>query len=499
VALPSAPAIANGTPIPQDGPAALTLRYVERLPALDYVPNAADPAVEGWPAPGSPVTWRAHLKNWSGGVLAGVDYAWTLDGQRVAEGRVDVGAGAEATVDFPWTWERARHELVFTVDAGNRHTIPGSARNSVLLHTDALSLAFYVERSFYDFFRAHQHELRVGHSSFEDWAQFQVRCYNQILANAVFPDTPRGALDRIRLDRVHVVADGALPLDRAAFSIGGTFDARQGRPNLGDRSVDLQWGFPSSLITAGGQYTNRTSPDTSNQFYYSGYVQHELGHARYLIDVYGFDVYDGTSGSRVDITEGGVRVAGTPLMPGRAVVHNGVAGTQVHRARHQGLMTAEWRYLDRYSAAALNLIAGHRATAGNYVVPDNIGAFLDDLPRRNRLTLRDAGGGLLPGASVRVFQAEPGDAAGGLYSKRSDDRPDLELAADGEGQVDLGANPFTPGAIVHDDPFANGVVILRIEHEGRVAFAFLEVSDFHLEYWRGHAEQGRYEMSVAFP
>lgn len=493
----NSPSIQRGTPISQSGPADLTVAYIERLPRIDYVLHAADPTAQGWPEPGSQVTWRAHLKNWSGSVLADVDYAWTLDGQRVGEGRVSVPARAEAAVDYPWRWDRSRHELVLGVDATNRHTVAGGRRNRLLVHTDALALAFYAEQGHYDYFRAHQHELRIGHSSFEDWAQFQVESYNQLLANARSADTPTGAQDRIRLDAVHVVPDGALPLDPAAHSIGGSFDARQGRPNLADRSVDLQWGFPTALV--GQLYADRSSLEPSNQFYYSGYVQHELGHARYLIDVYGFDVYDGTAGSRVDITERGARVAGTPLMPGRSVVYNGVPGLQLHETRHVGLMNAQWTYLDAYSAAALNRIAGRRATAGNYVQPENLGAFLNDLPAQNRLSLRDASGRALAGASLSVYRAEPGDPGGGLYTKRFDDRADLMLQADAQGVVDLGRNPFARGPILMEDAYSNAVAIMRVEHDGRVAFTFLESASFNQEYWRGRTELGQYELTIGFP
>lgn len=77
---------------------------------------------------------------------------------------------------------------------------------------------------------------------------FQVESYNLLLARAVYPETPNGVLDRIRLDRVTVVADGALPLDPAGANVGGSFTPAQARPNLPDRSVDLQWGFPSDLL-----------------------------------------------------------------------------------------------------------------------------------------------------------------------------------------------------------------------------------------------------------
>jgi hypothetical protein len=495
-ATPGGPAVQRGTPIGQDGPADLTISYVERLPRIDYVVNSGDPATEGWPAPGSSVTWRAHVKNWSGRALDGVDYTWTLDGATAATGTLSVGSGSEATAAFPWTWERRRRELRFTIDGGNRHTVRGGNRNSVRVHTDALAIGLYVERDFYDYFRRFQHELRIGNSSFEDWAHLQVDFFNQILAGAVSADTPQGVLDRVRLDAVHVVPNGALPLDPAAFSIGGSFDAAQARPDIRDRRVDMQWGFPSRLLEL-GVYADHASLETNNQFFYSGYIQHEMGHARYLVDVYAWDVYDRTAGSLVELVEGGERVAGSRYLPGRSAIFNGVAGLHLHRTPHQGLMTSEWAAVDRYSAVALNLIAGHRALDGNYNEPANLGSFLNDLPRENRLVLRDSPGQALAQARVQIFQARPGDAGVAAYSKVFDATPDLQLQADAQGRVLLGTNPFSrAGRIAFTDAVANGTAIMRVEHGGRVGYGFLESSDFNLQYWRGRTELGEYELRV---
>jgi hypothetical protein len=51
--------------------------------------------------------------------------------------------------------------------------------------------------------------------------------------------------------------------------------------------------------------------------------------------------------------------------------------------------------------------------------------------------------------------------------------------------------PIAPTA-----PSVNGTAILRVEHDGRVGYGFIESSDFNLEYWRGHRDQGRYELRV---
>ena len=38
------------------------------------------------------------------------------------------------------------------------------------------------------------------------------------------------------------------------------------------------------------------------------------------------------------------------------------------------------------------------------------------------------------------------------------------------------------------------VALVRVEHDGKVGYAFLEAGWFNLAYWQGHTEQGEYEI-----
>ena len=76
----------------------------------------------------------------------------------------------------------------------------------------------------YNFFDTNQYSYtqRLGiadeANSWEDWAQRQVDKWNEMLETAIFPSTPQGCFDRVRLDRVVIVNDDTLPLN------GGTSD-----------------------------------------------------------------------------------------------------------------------------------------------------------------------------------------------------------------------------------------------------------------------------------
>jgi hypothetical protein len=257
-------------------------------------------------------------------------------------------------------------------------------------------------------------------------------------------------------------------------------------PNLKDRTVDLQWGFPATLLD-GDMYKNHSSISDNNPFYFEGSLLHELGHARYLIDLYGFNVHDNGTGNTVAIKENGKLIVGTPYLP--------LTGDAVHYTPIKGLMNGEYTFVDRYSAVALNLIAGHRATMGNYNSPGNIGIFMNDFPSQNLLTVKDNEGNLLAYADVEIFRAAAQPSA--WYGKYFDDKPDLVLSTDETGQVLLGRCPFdADGRIVHDYGHSNAVIIIRVESNGKVGYTFMESTSFNMEYWRGNTTLGNYEIAV---
>ncbi len=457
----------------------LTISYIGRLPRLNYVWGSLHPDTDGWPASGQQVIWQAVVKNWGNTNLPAVPYKWYLDDIPIDSGTVQIPSSDTASVNFFWNWIFARHRLKFVIDPDNSVPEEEELNNDLVIDTDAISVGLYVEQSVYDYFRQYQRQLPNVHSnSWEDWAHRQVRRWNQMFAAVVYPETPDGVLDRIRLDKITVVPDGALPLaDGLATN----------NPNLRDSTVDLQWGFPATLLN-GTIYANHSDISDENPFYYEGSLIHELGHARYLIDTYGFNVHDNGSGNTVAIIEAGTPIIGTAFMPF-------IMWDAVHYTAQQGLMSGDYSFIDRYSAVALNFIAGHRATLGNCNAPGNIGVFMQDLPSQNRLTAKDSSGTVLSGADIKVYRAA--SQSGVWYGKHFDNVPDMLLTADSKGQVLLGRCPFSQdGWIQHTYALSNGVIIVRAALDGRVGYGFLESSEFNLEYWRGHIAMGDYELRI---
>ena len=433
------------------------MTHVSRLPEIDYVWASANPARDGWPSEGQAIVWRAHVKNFSAHEMTST-WRWTLDGLVVAQGTQTFAANATTTVDLPSTWSFERHRLAFEVDAAN---------NRLEIFTDALAVGFWVEQSLYDFFRLHQRDLGVGSTCWENWAQRLIGFYNDMAAMAVWPETPDGVRDRWRIEKIVVVPDGALPLAPPLVPQRGR-DPSSGatQPDVRDRTVDLMWGFRATTV---GSYGDTRTATLANPFYVAPLIVHELGHARYLTDVYGFDLLD---------------------QPPAFVNVLGIT----HATQFQGLMNRDLTFIDRYSAVALNRIAGARATRGNYDEPENIGAFLNDLPAQNRVTIRDASGAPLPNAAVEIFRSRMG-LFDEWYATSYSDVPDLTLRTDANGQTLVGRCPFSAdGVVVNEWRGSNTVAIVRVNQS---LYGFLESSLFNMELWRGHTELGDYDVVVS--
>ena len=453
------------------GPVDLNATFIERTPRYDY------DAPKNNPERGDLVTFGGHVRCW-GDFVPEVEYRWTIDGVTVESGTLtDLIPGQDRVVEYAWNWLDGNHTVEFTIDPAGQITETSEANNVVEDRTNGLAVGFWVEESVHAYFHEYQHELGIGSNSWEDWTQRQMARWNEHCENAVYPTSPQGVLDRVRIDKIVVVPDGALPL---AGGLPGN------HPDRNDKTVDLMWGFPATLLD-GSMYTDHTNLWEGNAFYLEGSLIHELGHARYLIDNYGYDVANNDSVQQVQIYEDGQPVAGSEWMPFLAW------DSVLYYNQNGGIMTGPWRAWSPYGAAALNLIAGQRASQGNYNAPGNIGVFLQDLPENNHVRFVDTGGQPLAGANVRVYQAEPGP---GWYGKVIDNTYELPYTTDADGYVHMPRNPFADGPIVHTYGRANGIAVLRIEHGDDLWYRFMEVPDFNLQYWQGNTEDAYYTFEL---
>jgi competence ComEA-like helix-hairpin-helix protein len=524
----------------------LNAAYIARLPrfAYDAVPNQ--------PAPGDPVRFKAHITNRGGRATGRFKYRWYIDGVPVASAIwASLRPGESAVLSLKWKWRTGAHKVQIQLDPGNLIDEVSERNNSVKDRTDALAVGFWVEQSVYDWFNLHQVELGIGSVSWDDWAQRQVKTWNRVFANSIHPLTPRGVLERVRLDKVTIIPDG-------------TWQDCANGPSPEDKTVDLVWGFPSELV---GVHSGRFCPPLNFYLNNPGFqniepaLLHEMSHARYLVDLYGLNVYVHNV-----ILSTGVNAAATSLVVDQFVETDGrfplpaylavngelivcqskssntfancargaegtrarrhTAGTVVHLATvrvqdGQGNLAqgspalpviGDWRdhlYFNRYpddmmsstslnygqhSALAWNRILRRRPICGNANAPCNIGEYLNDIPGKNLLAIRGPDGAPLPDVRVDVFRARPFDSWYGRFFSKT---PDATYFTNAQGRVNLGAQPFG-SPIIHTYGHSNGLLLLKISADQQAVYRFFEVTEANEAYWSGHQQSATYPMIVSF-
>ena len=530
----------------------LDATYIGRTPRYDY------DATKNQPAAGDSVVFEGHVANRGTGAVGSFSFAWYIDDQVAQAGLYPnpLAPGATATLTLSWAWQTGPHRVRLQLDPAGQLAEVSEQNNQLDDRTDALAVGFWVEQGVYDYFNAHQAQLGLGSVSWEDWAQRQLKTWNGMLAGAVSPLTPEGVLDRVRLDKVTLVPNGALP------------DCATNFPDINDKTIDLQWGFPSEEIgipsghACGALNYYLDNPDALNIEYS---LMHELSHARYLVDLYGLNVNVnaaylataiGTSSSTLvadrDVehddnfpapvalaVEGELVICQSKSANAFTSCARGAEGTRarVHAAGAllnnavvqlqdgQGNLVqgsaalpprGDWsdhlyfnRYVDdmmgggdwkgykQHSAYALNRIAGRRPTCGNYNSPCNIGEYLNDIPAHNIVEIRDKHNQPLPGAHVEVFQAQPFPI---WYGKLFRGQPSLSASANYQGRADLGAFPFgSAPPIVHGYGQSNAVLLLRISSGDASAFQFFEVTQANEAYWSGQRDAAVYVLSTDLP
>jgi len=472
--------------------------FIERLPRIDY-----DGPNEGWPAAGSDVTWRGHVYNW-GEQDVPIKYEWKLDGKTIAQGEKLIPAGppgtAAATIDWPWKCEKKRHDLTLTVTPAAPLEELIAANNTLTVQTDAITVGFWVERSLWEFFHENQYRLPTHDAnSFAGWAQRMMGRWNAMFVEAVYPNEyPGGIAERVRLDRLVIVPDNALPL------AGGL---PSNNPDNRDKTVDLVWGHPSDEIRADSvlEEGHFWSPERAIKLLQDGTIEqrksdppfwcgygfiHELGHARYLVDAYGFNVHSGTA---EDVTKRNILVTDEkgPILGRYMRLKDDIQHWQKYPGNMAG---SEWRY-SIYEAMCWNRVAGRRARGGNCNSPPNIGEFLQDMPTKIVFEYVDTEGKPLADADVWVYRAR--GTGKDWYPKVYEDQPAIQKKTDARGRVELDRTMFAAdGKIVHSFGFSNSVALVRVTHQGRHYFVFEEVTDQNLAYNLGHQDEFVFQRQI---
>jgi hypothetical protein len=444
----------------------LSVAWIARTPRIDYVWNSSNPTSEGWPAPGADVQWVANVRWLGTGSLHGVVYRWLIDGEVVKSGTLDFEPQSIVQTALPWKWTFTRHEIAFEINPDNAVQETNARNNRLLVYSNALGLGLYVERTFWNGIAPQLAEAHIGVTTFDDWMQRLVRRFNEGARYALYPDTPNGVNDRWRIDEIHLVDDGALPLvppyteardwGASAASLGVLY------PNVADHTVDMQWGFPASTVNYWPEHTPWIFLIGNSQV-------HEWSHARSMVDAYAWNV-------STDTDQLNMSSPPSPKPP----------SVSLYASHDQGMMQFNWGRIDPFTAMAMNLMTGRRAVRGNYNEPWDLGWFLDDLPAMNRIHLIHTDGSPVGSRDVSIYMPQPITTASS-YGMSYSDPPTLTLTSDADGVVSLPRTAF-PGHITAFVDRSNGTAIAKINDGGTVRWAYIESLELNMEYWRGNRD-----------
>lgn len=447
----------------------LDATHIEREPRFNY------DAAQKWPANGGIVTFIAHVKNNSDFPAPKFEYYWKIDNEIMKRGNSEAPVGGkEVTISYSWKWAHqindgaitGSHSVEFIVDPAGKLKEKTKANNSIKDYTQGLAIGFWVERSVYDYFNKNQFVYCqdkdcLGSNSWEDWAQRQVRKWNDLFQNS----TPE-IIDRVRLDKVIVVNDCSLPL---AGGLGSN------HPDIRDKSVDMMWGFTSGGVT--DQTTCGCIREGGNCGFYKIHPEflnvelpllHELSHARYLYDLYNLNV----TPEQVKLREGKSPIVETGLIGWSSPYH-------VYKTDKKGLMTGDHDLgYDIHSAFALNRIKGLRARGGNYNASQFLGEYLNDLPKSIKLRFSSKNLRPMSGISVKIFLPKSSNI--------------FEGVADIEGRTDT-QGIFTPSQPLfiknYWENLPNLLFMYRLQVDRQIVYGFQDITDYNIAYWNGNEDE----------
>ncbi|HEY3415079.1 MAG TPA: hypothetical protein VGM51_18750 [Armatimonadota bacterium] len=373
----------------------------------NVVDIATAQAIKHYHAPGDIVTFTAHVVNHGGLASAPYNWAFKIDGNVIANGREDTGLGPDAMATVTgqtytlkgfngnpngytfktvglragsfknfttqWAWQDGQHKVRFEVTPDPSTPAEISTRNNAREDwTDAMGFFITVKKGVsnipggtpaptgYNGFRGTQnftdsglagYPAGAGSYSFEDWLQYHVDLMHDKFAKSIWPASPQGILEHIRIDELLILDDTETNNSAGAFRAVNGFDS----------------GWPFD-----------TYPAANAQIKDWGLI-HEWGHQLGLMDIYNMDMIP---------SENYIKdVDGYPCGLGRI-------------AHQQGMMRGHGDTIfSEYDAIGLNTQLGRRR--GWY------GDFQYLEPADNRILVLDNAGLPVPNAAVNVYQAKP--------------------------------------------------------------------------------------------
>ena len=389
-------------------------------------------STQRWPNTGDTVTYTATIRNrgtntWSG-TLSGT---WRVDASVVATPSKPVALAPNQTTTFTLTrtWEGLAfaRDIGFAIDVADAR----STNNSLTVNTKAVPFLTYVDRSYIEDFRERSGtEFALAQTDdMIDWLQRHMVRFNDLF-------TAASCAKRVHYNVLEVLDDTSADptTDRMPYAI-----------------------FPFRYYATDGDARLSGWYNASDDIDYG--LLHEMGHQLGLIDIYQLD------------------------LPSEANQVSGLGYTAVDD-------------LMRNCAPVLSPASALPMTHWLDVVHGYYGQYLYGLPGEMRLRVLDYNGQPLPGATVRMYQMCDRPGIGKVISTQIK----AQGTTDAAGEFVLPNVPIDPGMVpaahtgdvLHANPFGyvsvvgqNGLLHFRVEYNGGVDYAFLDITEANIAYYSG--------------
>ena len=459
----------------------LTVAYVERLPRdpslQGHVVNEnglsrPDIDVSGiaWrPALGSQVTFKIHVLNAGFAESAPVPCKASIDGVEIASATVPaLQPQAEQEISASWQWQDGPHSLRVEIDGDGATPELARWNNAFVEPVQGLAIAVVVARDRYEAFNRNRNV--VDSFCFEDWVQYQLRSMNGLLRASVYPSSPKGALERVRCDRILVVDDPSNERQRSEWQALLHKEGRSSGP--AEYGGVLVWG--------------RTGEEESVD---ATALRVDWSQLQQLAGQLGLIEWTKTD-TRIEqcmVMDNRGRFAQRQhLFPDRATLMYAAGGFP----------------LDEVSVGALNQMLGKpRGFRGD---------FLYQLPAKVVVEILSNEGSPLAGVQVDAFQLmSEGEFAGFIAGSGRGD-PLYSAETDGQGRVALldmeapahttfggfGLRPNPFGKIATDG--SNGLLLLRLRQGKAEGYYFIRLYDCNIAFLRGQRDQYVRQLRTRF-
>lgn len=393
-----------------------------------------------WPTVGQAVLYTGTIRNrGTNAIAASIGLQWLVDGQVVSSTAksINLEPGQTTTVTLPRTWDDQLHTIecrVVFADARpeNNALAVGSKSVGFLTYADESMLEAFRERS--------KNWPGPKNDDLFDWLNAHMKRFNELFAAA-------NTSKRVHYEILETLVDGSAnpSIDTIPFAIFPfRYRADEGDPRLSGyyrASEDIDYG-----------------------------LLHEMGHQLGLIDLYQLDI---------------------------SAEMNEVSGLSY--TGPECLMRTCASFLSESTATAMEHWANK---AHGY-----FGQYLYGMPQTIKMRFLASGGGPLAGATVTMYQLTERPGVG----KRVFNQAKAIGTTDSNGVWTLPNVPVQPamapptpaGDTLQANPFgyvavvgANGVLHFKIEKSGSTDYAWLNVTEPNVAFYKGQTQEAVFERQT---